>query len=957
MASGQLSTVLRHLHELTEAAQAGDLTDPELLERFTARREGAAFAALVKRHGPMVLSVCRRVLGNAHDAEDAFQATFLVLVRRAPSLRREALGGWLHKVALRVALRARASSHSRRRHEQRALDVPREDCLAAVVWRDLQPVLDEEVRGLPESCREAFVLCYLEGKTYEQTARQLRCRPGTVSRRLARARELLRGRLTRRGLALPAGVLAAALSRQAAPAAVPASLITSTLNTVPQAAAGAVPARVAALAEGGLRAMTASKTKVALALLLTAGLVLAAAAALARSAPAAGAAPGQESPAAPQAGAGGPKAAAPQPGAHHNNGSGESAKDLVVSGQVMSSGGKPVAGADVALLGRAWVAARGGRSGGSFTKTLAAGKTDPEGKFRLGATGLSKAAYWEVVLLARAPGHGLMQERLDAKPGGVTVNLSLPGERVLRGRLVDLQGQPAAGVKIRLELANGKLPSGKHAYLYLQRTPDGERYWPGAVVSDAAGRFRLGGLPAGCDLTLNAEGQGAAFARQNVEVTRDGAPEKEVTLALAPGRVLEGTVTYRDTGKPVPDARVRIESWTLQPSGGFRIHGVGARADAKGRYRAVPYDGDTFVVTAHPPDGEPYLLGSQRADKPRGLVLKQEINVSLRRGIRVLGVVKEAVSGKPVAGAFVEFQPRYSNNPFYARDARFARDVTTGADGTFAMVVLPGPGHLLINGPTPDYLHKAILTRDLNGPNVSPNRRYYPDGLVALDLKPEVGTHRVEVTLKRGVPLKGRVLGPDGKAVAGGHLLCRCYVPTGFTLNGPSSVPVKDGRFELPGWDAANPAPLYVLSPELGLGGVLRVKGGQGDKEPTIQLQKCGGAKVRIVDQGGKPLADSRVVVSLPISPGVSFFDKNDFGGKEATADAPSMGSFDRKNFGNLRTDADGRVELRGLIPGARHWLIVTQPGGGPGMVRVPVDLRAEAGKMLDLKDVTVNSR
>src|SRR5262249_22960103 len=155
----------------------------------------------------------------------------------------------------------------------------------------------------------------------------------------------------------------------------------------------------------------------------------------------------------------------------------------------------------------------------------------------------------------------------------------------------------------------------------------------------------------------------------------------------------------------------------------------------------------------------------------------------------------------------------------------------------------------------------------------------------ALDLKPEVATHRVEVTLTRGVPLKGRVLGPDGKPVAGGHLLCRCYVPTGFTLNGPSSVTVKDGRFELPGWDAAHPAPLYVLSPDLGLGGVLQAKVGQGDQDPTVQLQKVGGAKVRIVDQGGKPLADSRVVISLPISPGVAFFDKNGFGRKEATAD------------------------------------------------------------------------
>jgi RNA polymerase sigma factor (sigma-70 family) len=942
MASGQLSTVLRHLHRLTDGARADDADDAELLERFTAQRDEAAFAALVRRHGPLVLAACRRVLGNAHDAEDAFQAVFLVLVRKAGSIkRRAALGGWLHEVALRVALRARVSAQRRRLHEQRVPDMPRKDFLTTVVWRDLQPVLDEEVQGLPESCREAFVLCYLEGKTYEEAARQLGCRAGTISRRLGRARELLRLRLKRRGLVLPAGVLAAALSQQTAPAAVPAALIASTVKTALRTAAGAIPARIAALAEGGLQAMTASKTKVALALLLTAGLALAGAAALARSTPAVAADPGQAPAAAPQAGAAGTKAPAAQPDARGKTTPADPAQaELTVSGQVVSADGKPVAGANVALLGRAKRAARGGHSSGVRDKTLAAGKTDREGKFRLGAAGVSSTAYLQVILVAGAPGHGIAQERLTVEAGRVTVKLDLPGERVLRGRLVDLQGQPAAGVTVRLESAHGKLPSGKAAYLYKQHAPAGASYWPGTVVSDTSGRFRLAGLPAGHDLTLGVQAEGAAFARQSVEVSKDGPPDKEVTLSLAPGRVLEGTVTYRDTGKPVPDARLHIESMTRHPSGGFQMRGMDARADAKGRYRAVPYEGDTFIVTAYPPAGEPYLLGSKRVEKPRGVVLKQEINVSLRRGVLVRGVVKEAASGKPVAGAFVEFEPRYSNNPFYGRDVRFDRDVATDADGRFATVVLPGPGHLLVNGPTPDYLHKTILMREIYGPDIAPNRRYYPDGLVALDLKPEIATHRVEITLTRGVPLKGRVLGPDGKAVASGHLLCRCYVPTGFDLNGASGVTFKDGRFELPGWDPAHPAPLYVLSPELGAGGVLEVKKGQGDT-------------VRVVDQSGKPLADSRTVIMVPLSPGVSFFDPNGFGGKDATADEAFLSTFDPKNHNELRTDADGRLELRGLIPGARHWIIVTRPTGG--MIRVPVDVIAESGKTLDLKDVTVN--
>jgi RNA polymerase sigma factor (sigma-70 family) len=953
MANGQLNTVLRHLHTLTEAAQAGDLSDAELLERFTLRQEETAFAALVKRHGGLVLSVCRRVLGNVHDAEDAFQATFLILVRKASSLRRAVLAGWLHKVALRVALRARANAHSRRRHEQRVPDMPPKDFLATVVWRDLQPVLDEEVQGLPDVCREAFVLCYLEGKTYEQTAQQLGCRPGTISRRLARARELLRGRLTRRGLVLPIGVLATALSYQGAPAAAPASLIASTIKTAVQSAAGAagaIPARVAALTEGGLQAMTASKTKVVLALLIAAGLAFAGAVALAWSAPTAEGNPAQTSSPAPQAG--NPKAPPLRQGPVGAKEPADATKDWVVVGQVVSADSKPVAGAHLGLLAWVRLPPRSAHQA-STLRALADGETDRDGKFRLVVPGAASTKYLRVFLQARAAGHGMGESTIPDERSA-EVKVELPKERILRGRLVDLQGQPAAGIKIRLESASGKLSSGKQFYLHLshREAPAGMRLWPEPVVSDAAGRFTLRGVPADCALTLGAHGEGAVVGPQSLEVSADGAPKQEVTLAVAPGRTLEGTVTYRDTGKPIPNARLRIESIKYEPSGGFRTREVQALAGADGRFRAVPYEADTFMITAYPPAGEPYLLGNRRVQWPRGAVRKHEVNLSLRRGICVTGVVRDAASGKPVADAAVEFQPPY-DSPFLTREDRFVNDVKTAADGTFEVVVLPGPGHLLVNAPTPDYLHATILARELLGPGVAPNRRVYPDGLLRLDLKPDVVTHRVEVALRRGVPLKGRVLGPDGQPVASGYLLCRCYLPTGNEHYAPAGVRIKDGRFELPGWDAANPAPLYVLCPELGLGGVLHVKSGPEGKEPTIRLQKSGGAKARIVDEQGKPLADSRVVVSLPISPGCSFFDENPFGRPDATADEASPENFDHKNFSSLQTDADGRVELRGLIPGARHWIIVTRPGSR-GMLRVPVDVNAEAGKILDLNEVTV---
>jgi RNA polymerase sigma factor (sigma-70 family) len=255
---------------------AGEPGDPQLLERFLRRRDEAAFAALVRRHGPMVLAVCRRLLADAHDAEDAFQATFLVLARKASSLGRpERLGNWLYGVAYRTALKARSHVARRRLREQPLADVPVAGGVADLVWRELRPILDEELERLPEKYRTPIILCYLEGVSKRDAARRLGWPEGTLSTRLHRARALLRGRLTRRGLALSAGVVSAALAQGAAPAAVPAPLMAAA-SLVAASRGAAVPAPVLVLAEGVLRAMWWNKVKLSavlvVALLVAVGL-------------------------------------------------------------------------------------------------------------------------------------------------------------------------------------------------------------------------------------------------------------------------------------------------------------------------------------------------------------------------------------------------------------------------------------------------------------------------------------------------------------------------------------------------------------------------------------------------------------------------------------------------------------------------------------------------------------
>jgi RNA polymerase sigma-70 factor (ECF subfamily) len=275
MANIPYRAVVQFLRKVSDDPTAG-LSDGQLLERFRERGDEAAFVELLQRHGPLVLGVCDRVLHDAHDAEDAFQATFLVLVRRAHTILKEgSVASWLHGVAHRVAARLRSTNESRRRRDRQAAPPVAPDLLEDIVWRDLRAILDQEVLRLPARCREPFILCYLEGKTNDEAARLLGCPRGTVHSRLAHARELLRSALARRGLALSGGLLATMLPQPggttASAALTEATLRTAQLGREPGAAGGAAATRVVALAEGVFPTAVLGKVKAAAAVLLVAG--------------------------------------------------------------------------------------------------------------------------------------------------------------------------------------------------------------------------------------------------------------------------------------------------------------------------------------------------------------------------------------------------------------------------------------------------------------------------------------------------------------------------------------------------------------------------------------------------------------------------------------------------------------------------------------------------------------
>ncbi len=290
MAVSQIEPIIKHLRTVALRQDGAGVTDGQLLETFVTTQDAGAFEALVRRHGPMVWGACHRLLRNQHDAEDAFQATFLVLARKAASVSpREMVGNWLYGVAHTVALRAQVATAKQRVRERQVMHMPEPAPVNQGIPEDLQTLLDQELRRLPDKYRTAIVLCDLEGRTRREVARQFKIPEGTLSSRLTTGRRMLATRLTRHGLVLSGGTVATIMSQNAASACVPASLVATTVKAATLVAAGqavataGVSTAVAALIEGAMKTMFLTKLKIATAIALMAIVLMAGSGVLCRA--------------------------------------------------------------------------------------------------------------------------------------------------------------------------------------------------------------------------------------------------------------------------------------------------------------------------------------------------------------------------------------------------------------------------------------------------------------------------------------------------------------------------------------------------------------------------------------------------------------------------------------------------------------------------------------------------
>jgi hypothetical protein len=427
---------------------------------------------------------------------------------------------------------------------------------------------------------------------------------------------------------------------------------------------------------------------------------------------------------------------------------------------------------------------------------------------------------------------------------------------------------------------------------------------------------------------------------------------QELTLRPPSAQIIEGQVVYEDTGEPA--AHARLTAYARQMEDGSAV-GIAGRADGNGRFRLSPYPGKFFEVTAYPPNGQPYLTLQKRNVPWPEKAASQKLKMALPRGVLVRGKITEQPSGRSVEGASVQYYS-HAGNPHDREDivTRWQGTVVSSGDGAFAIAVPAGKGTLLVHGPTPDYVQQVIGSNQLYYGRPG-GKRYYVHASIPLDLEPGAETHEVTASLQRGVTVRGRLVGPSGKAVEDALMLTSLYISPLNVNYRALPLKVREGWFELPGCHPETSTSVYFLDPKNRLGAVLEVSGRMaGPQTLEVRLAPCGSATARFIDPQGKPLVNFQPGLKIIMTPGLGTFRPPRPGeSREWLADEDFVGNFDRLNYWwpGPRTDQQGRCTFPALIPGANYRLDVFDKAASKWVTK---DFSVASGETLQLPEMVI---
>jgi RNA polymerase sigma factor (sigma-70 family) len=664
MAIGTWGSGLKHLRELFRGGTAVGVSDRDLLRRYAASHDGLAFEALVARHGPMVVATCRAVLRDPHDVEDAFQATFLVLARKAASVHAgDALGCWLHRVAYRAAVRLNSAARRRRTQqaEVSAMEIP--SAVRSALDFDVRSILHEEIDRLPDSQRLPVLLCDLEGLTYEQAAARLHSTAPTVYHRLAKGRKRLRDRLVRRGVTVTTVGAAMELSRASTMAAVPARWADA---VVAAATGGPLPATVAALIDTLIRTLLMARVKIAAVAVL--GMVALASAGVV----AVGAArPGAPSSASPERAAQAPPSplnepkpsaepvdatAAPQPETGTLN---VEARDLTTDSSV------PGVRLELLINGRSISHAITDASGAARFSHSTEGQDFTLTVMAIGDGLVSQAIHWVYDSNSPVPPDHLFFQMEKAT--------------TIRGRVIDQDQKPIAGATVVIEVSKAYLKSRQQV-----------SFNDNSTKTDASGQWSFAGVPKKPDSVKLAAHHVLCLPERPFLAEKDFKPlsalrDGSATLHLERGTRIEGTV-FSPGGHPVAGAEVFYGKvfW----AGGMYGNAIPpAKTDAQGKFTLGVKPGTISSLTARA-DGFSPALQSIRVGPE---TLRVDLTVQPPHLLR--GRVVDP-AGKPIADArlTVSWSGPETSAPFDGRGQAIARELTTDADGRFTWKDAPDSG-------------------------------------------------------------------------------------------------------------------------------------------------------------------------------------------------------------------------------------------------------------------------